>query len=169
MLKSYTRLLDRLQAVLRILTIILFITLTLSMFLQICVRVTVGGGFIWAEELAKYSMIWLTMLTLGLASRWNQHYKADFLYDIMPPWLCKILKIFIFLLQFFFIIVMFVEGIEYIGTAMGGRSPGLRIPMSWMYISIPVGAVIMFLYTLEYFFTNVLSKDVKKEEKQWES
>jgi len=169
MLNTYSKMLDKLQAVIRVCTIVLFIIMFSAIFLQICARAFFSKGFVWAEEAAKFSMIWLTMLTLGLATRWNQHYKADFLYDIMPPLLSRICKIFIFLLQFFFIGVLLIEGVQYIGTAMGGLAAGMQIPMSWIYISIPVGAAIMFLYTVEHFFGVVLKGNAGEEEKQWES
>jgi C4-dicarboxylate transporter DctQ subunit len=106
----------------------------------------------WAEELARYLMIWLVFLGIGAGAKTNRHFTVENLVNALPASAHKA-----FFLIRTAIIVIYCGFISYIGfnlvkslKIMGQTTPALRGPMWFMYSAIPVGLLLMIVRTIQF-------------------
>ena len=91
-------------------------------FANVCMRYLLGTSVIWSEEVARHLMIWLTFLGSGLALL-----------------VLGMLVLFVLLAWF---------GVDYAWRARFQMAAALEIPMSWIYLGMPVGCVLLALHLL---------------------
>jgi len=106
----------------------------------------------WAEELARYLMVWLVFLGIGAGAKSNRHFTVDNLVNALPKSTHKA-----FFILRTTIIVVYCGIISYIGFGlinslkmMGQSSPALRTPMWFVYSAIPIGLILMIVRTLQF-------------------
>lgn len=106
----------------------------------------------WAEELARYLMVWLVFLGIGAGAKQNRHFTVDNLVNALPASVHKA-----FFIIRTAIIVVYCGFISYIGFSlvkslkiMGQTSPALRGPMWFVYSAIPIGLILMIVRTLQF-------------------
>lgn len=68
----------------KILIVCALIVMALVIFLQVVLRV-LNTGLPWAEELARYLMIWAGLMGASIATKQRRHLKIDVLPRILPP------------------------------------------------------------------------------------
>ena len=106
--------------------------------------------FIWAEEAARYLMIWMAFLAAIVGAKTNSHFRMTALADILPPKLAKAARFLATLLSVAIMAIMIYYGFILIMRQMrGGQlSPILMIPMWIPYLAIPFGLVGMLIRTI---------------------
>src|SRR5690625_848300 len=65
--------------------VIMLLTMTVVMFVQIIFRYFFEIPFVWSEELALVLMIWVTFLGSALLLESKEHISIDFMVELMPP------------------------------------------------------------------------------------
>ncbi len=124
---------------------VLMLVTSMMIFIQVVIRYVFSGSIIWAEEFARYGIVWFVFLGSSLAVRENAHASVDVLVGLLPPKAKKIMEIVGLLISIAFCIIITWYGI---GLAMrvqqmGNITPALRIPMHIPYLAIPSGCVLM--------------------------
>ena len=116
------------------------------LFINVLLR-NVGLSIVWAEEFAKFSIIWITFGGCGAAVREKSHMNISALYDIMNKSMKKALDVFINLAGMAFSAFMLYYGIRLVEKTIATMqvSPTMQLPMWIVYISVPLGAVLMAL------------------------
>ncbi|MFA9421997.1 MAG: TRAP transporter small permease [Sedimentibacter sp.] len=149
MLKKLLNILDNFEE--KALTVILSI-MVVVIFMATFFRFTKILIIPWAEELARYLMVWLVFLGIGAGAKSNRHFTVDNLVNALPKSTYKI-----FFIIRTVIIVTYCSFIGYIGFGlinslkiMGQTSPALRMPIWFVYSAIPVGLTIMIVRTLQF-------------------
>ena len=106
----------------------------------------------WAEELARYLMIWLVFLGIGAGSKTKRHITLENLVNALPASAHKV-----FFMIRTAIIVIYCGFISYVGFSlvkslkiMGQTTPALRGPMWFMYSAIPIGLLLMIVRTIQF-------------------
>jgi TRAP-type C4-dicarboxylate transport system permease small subunit len=100
-------------------------------------------------------MVWAAFIGSSIATRKKMHVKVTFLSERLPLKYRNLLDIIIYLLIILFLIIIIKYSITMIQTTKLSRSPSLRIPMYWVYSSVPVGSALILLQTLENFIRNI--------------
>jgi len=110
----------------------------------------------WAEEAARYLMIWLVFIGIAAAAKKNSHFAVEVFFLITPKAVHKPGRFFILFMVVFF--NLFVSGlaIKFVKNLynMGQVSPSLGIPMWIMYSAIPIGCFLMAVRSIQYFINN---------------
>lgn len=126
--------------------------MVITIFMATFFRFTKLVSVPWAEELARYLMIWLVFLGIGVGAKENKHFTVDNVVMAFP----KSTHRAFFILRTA-IIVSYCGIISYIGMGlvkslrlMNQSSPALRFPMWMMYGSIIVGMLLMIIRTLQF-------------------
>ena len=108
------------------------------------------GQFVWAEECARYMMIWMAFLGIGPAAIDNLHFRVTAFAGLFKGSTRKIIDTAAVAMT----ACMLAAGIYY-GSRMvmrifviGQTSPVMKIPMWIPYIAIPVGLTNMLIRTL---------------------
>lgn len=104
------------------------------------------GSLPWSDELARYTMIWLTFLGSGLALREGAHVAIANAQEALPAPAQYALRWVILLILFGFFAFMVWVGIDYMNRMSIQKSAALRLPMKWVYAAMPVGFALMILH-----------------------
>lgn len=154
--------LDKLEKIILGILAILFAVMVIALFYQIIMRFIFKSANTWSEELTRYSFIWMSMLGSSLATRRSRNMDVDFIVNLMPKTLKKINSVFTKTLIIAFILVIIVYGFNLVSITFKQLSPGLRLPMAYMYASIPVGGILMLIFTLEIIVNDLKNSKVKE-------
>lgn len=95
----------------------------------------------WGEELARFLMLWTGFIAMNIAMRRNQHVQIDIVVKRFPVWIQVILAYCIYFLVGYFLVILTTKGY---GMAVSTRMTAASLPvsMSWIYASVPVGALL---------------------------
>jgi TRAP-type C4-dicarboxylate transport system permease small subunit len=121
----------------------LLVSMVAIVILQVFFRYVLHNSLSWAEDLARYLMIWLVMIGGALVTRDNTHFKVDFLVNIFPPLFIFIVEAVIKICLLIFLVILIYTGWTTALFQMDEISPSLRTPMTWPYMAFPAGAVLM--------------------------
>ncbi len=117
----------------------------------------------WSEELIRYLLVWATFLGAGSVYRRMGHISVGVVQDIAPPRLRTVMRILCHLLCGTFFVVVALYGLDYAAMQARQLSPALRIPMSRVYMAIPVGCAIMAVHVVDRLFAMFDERTVQKE------
>lgn len=127
-------------------------------FLQIISRVIIGSSFSWTEELARFLMIWVTLLGGSFAFQYGAHIGIEVLVRKLPRMTASVIQVIVTLACAVFFLVMIVKGIELIGGAMLQTSPALNIRMGYVYAIFPVAGILMLLNLCDVTYKSLFTK-----------
>ncbi|MGM8211912.1 TRAP transporter small permease [Virgibacillus sp. W0430] len=117
---------------------------TLLLFVNIILRYFFSAGITWAEELIRYVIIWITFLGSAICFRRGIHVGIDLLMDYLPKSGKKIVQLLIYFISILFMLLLIKYGFELVAFSMNTSqvSPALQVPMYWVYLAIPIGAIL---------------------------
>lgn len=121
----------------------LTLQMTLVVLLGVFTRYVLNDSLAWIEELARYSMIWLSWLGGGLALRRGAHIAVEFFTDALPQ---RARSVLIFVGRvgvFFFLGVCLWYGVDLTSRVSAQSTIALGISMQIPYAAIPAGALLM--------------------------
>lgn len=111
---------------------------TLLMFMQVVTRYSLGIAHAWVEELVRYSGLTSAVLGLSPLTRSEAYIRVDLLSQRMKE--SRLLRMLIDILMGTCLLVLLIEGWNLASFGMRSRTPGLRIPFGYVYVTIPIGA-----------------------------
>lgn len=119
------------------------IGIVVSMTTHVFFRYVFKSPIVWTEELTRYLFIWFVFMGFSYGIKHSIHLRVNIIETYFP----KIEPLFSFIQDFvttLFILYMIPAGIEvmkfFIKT--GQESPGLEIPMLWIYASLMLGLLL---------------------------
>lgn len=154
--------LDKLEKIILWILAILFTVMVIAFFYQIVLRFIFESGNPWAEELTRYTLIWMSMLGSAVATRRGRNMDVDFVVKRMPKTMKTINSIITKALIIGFLLVIIIYGVNLVSITFKQLSSGLRIPMAYMYASVPVGGFLMLLFTIEVIINDIKSRNIKE-------
>lgn len=118
--------------------------MVLLIFMQIVLRWP-GSATIWAEELARYIMLYLLWVAASYAVKRNEHIRLTVLVEKVTGKKRDKLELVVLGVWLMFALWLLVEGIFLVQkiSAMHQVSAAMRIPMVIPYASAPVGGLLM--------------------------
>ena len=118
--------------------------MVLVIFAQIVLR-WFGAATVWAEELARYIMLYLRWIAASYAVKKDAHIRLTLLVEKVTGKKRDILEVVILGVWLIFAIWLMVEGIFLLQKidAMNQVSAAMRIPMVVPYASAPLGGLLM--------------------------
>ena len=124
---------------------ILMLVTSLMIFLQVILRYVFSYSIIWAEEFARYGIVWFVFLGSSLAVREGKHASVDVLIRLLPGKPQKVFDILDIAISILFLAVVLWFGGRMVVRIrqIGNITPALQIPMYIPYLAIPIGALMM--------------------------
>ncbi len=153
----------------RTLILIIFPIMCLLILLMTISRITMlyTEYFTWAEEAARYLMIWMAFLAAMAGAKTNSHFRMTTIYNMVSPGTGKVIQTVANLFSLGIMAIIIYYGYHLITRQMrsGQLSPIMMIPMWIPYLAIPAGFVGMFVHTLvrEYRLLKAASAPRQKE------
>lgn len=139
-------------------TVITMVAFTIVGFLQVFFRVFLKNPISWSEELCRYLFVWSTMLGAVVVSANHEHFKVDFLINLLPKYLQSVIKYFSFILVTVFSCVLIVFGIKLMIANQIRVSPALGIKMSYVYTILPLNGILVILHVFESIYMQARQK-----------
>ena len=126
-----------------------FVVMVLMGFLVVVVVTSVVFRYVllapitWSEEVGRYVMIWLGFLAASIAVRDGLHVGVDFVVQWSPPGLAVWLRGLARAALTVFLLIVMGYGFVLVSNLWEQWSPVLNVRMTWPYLAIPVGSLLM--------------------------
>lgn len=146
--KFYTRLYDFVMVVCKLLLLIDVGITTIAVMGR---YIPFMPAWAWSEEIILTCMIYMALISAGLAVRREAHVRMTALDKYLPQKLVKTLDIFDGLMVLGFSALMLIEGVQY-AVRVGERSMYTSISWLsrfWLYIPVGIAGLVIFLFQLE--------------------
>jgi TRAP-type C4-dicarboxylate transport system permease small subunit len=102
----------------------------------------------WSEEVGRYLMIWTGFLAASIAIQQGMHVGIDFLVSWVRPGVAAWLRRLARGLTGVFLLIVTVFGFMLVIGLWDQWSPVLQFRMTWPYLAIPVGSLLMLIELL---------------------
>lgn len=125
-----------------------------AMSAQVFFRYFLGDSIIWAEELARYALLWSAMIGAAVAYRQGAHVAVGALWNLLPGVVAQLVWRLIHLIVIAFAAVMVWQGwlLSLRNFVRHQLSPALQIEIAWIYLAIPFGGLLIALAAAEAFW-----------------
>jgi TRAP-type C4-dicarboxylate transport system permease small subunit len=117
----------------------------------------------WSEELARILFIWIVFFAGNVVVRKERHLVLDFLENIYPETVKRIMYVLSSILGLLFLTV--VVYVSVLMTYRIGRISNLAvipISMSYPYMALPIGALLMMVQIVNNLLRNLLSTSLSR-------
>ncbi len=154
-LNVYSRFLDVLTKILRVILITLLAAMVVIMIFQVIMRYIFANAQPWCEELTIYLSMLSVMLALGIASRSDSHLQVDFLTRLYGPKMRCLMTAIWSIVTIVAMIIFAKYGISLLSHAKS-RSMTMPITMGQVYTIFPIGAILLIIYSVEIAARNLI-------------
>lgn len=140
----------------RVATLVTAITLTLALVVmgaQVVFRYALNDSLYWAEELARYALVWSSMIGAAVAYRHGSHVAVTDVVKRLPARVQRQVVRVVHALVFAFGAFLLWQGwmLTMRNFARHQLSTSLEIEIAWIYLSIPIGGALLMLAAIEAF------------------
>ncbi len=120
-----------------------FCIMQACVFIQVFTRYVFNLPLSWPEEVARYSLVWLTFLGASAAVRAHDHIRIDALLTRVSEGVRSRLTILANLLAASVLIVVTPAGFGLVSLMMGIPTAALQVSISWVYLPVPLSFSLM--------------------------
>ena len=156
MLRGYSKFLDALEKVEKVILAVTVGIMVLIIAYQVIMRYIFAHANSWSEELARYLFIYDVMIGAAIAIRRNSHLQIDILINCFSPKVKRIFTIIATLAGIVFLVLLFQYSLQLCTQAASNISPGVGISMAVPYAAMPIGIVLMILTSIEVVLENIV-------------
>ncbi|UBZ12966.1 TRAP transporter small permease [Flagellimonas marinaquae] len=136
--------------------------MVLDVFWGVITRYLLESQSSWTDELARFLLVWLSILGAAYASGKKLHIAIDLLPQHLNQKQQNYLDIVIHLLVLLFAVAVFLIGgirYVYISFALGQTSPALQLPIGFVYMVLPISGAFILYFKLSELF--IIIKKIK--------
>lgn len=140
--------------------------LVLDVVWGVFTRYALGGQASWTEELARFLLIWVTLLGGAAAFATKGHLGVDYFVEKLHPETRRVVAVFSHLVVLFFALAIFVYGgwcTVSDTLAMEQSTPALQWQMGHVYLAIPIAGFFMVLFTLQNMLETISPSEPKNQ------
>jgi len=132
-----------LQRCTEVVVMVLMALLVVVVVMSVVFRYVLLSPLTWSEEVGRYVMIRLGFLAASIAVRDGLHVGVDFVVQWSPPALAVWLRRLARAALAGFLLIVTGYGFVLVGDLWEQWSPVLNVRMTWPYLAIPVGSLLM--------------------------
>ena len=124
---------------------LMLLVMTVTVVWQVFARYVLDQAPSWSEELARFLVVWVTMLGAAAVLRSGGHVTITALLEAAPVWLARVIILVRDLLLLACALVLIWSGYRFAEINGFQASPAFEVPMSYVYGSLWIGAVLLVL------------------------
>lgn len=159
---KFTKKIDQFEDMVLITLLVIMLAI---IFIATVARFTNLFVITWAEELARYCMIWIVFIGISVAARHGEHFAVEALDLFLPKKVLDAISVVktIFVVAFNFFAAYW--GMVIVNKQMmGGQvSPSLRVPIWSMYLIIPIGLALMGIRSGVYTYEKIKNRKIEEK------
>lgn len=140
---------DALEKIIRYTCYVLFASFHLLIFVQVFTRYVLGNSLTWTELAARYLFIWMIMLFVPIVTRGMENLSFDVILGKLPKKVKDITITISDAAVCAFAVYWFYWSTQLCIVSQGRIFQGLHIAKNWVYAAQPVGAFLLFLFSVE--------------------
>jgi len=142
--------------------------MVIIILIQVFFRYGLNSALPWPDEAARFLMLWMTGLIAPSAYRWGGFVSIEMLFRFLPSKIVKIITLIILVISLLVLVVGLQFGLKHVDSGWLFSSSSLkwplhligletiRVKLAWMYMSLPVGLIMMSLVNVELIIKNFL-------------
>ena len=126
-------------------------------------RYVMGEQTKWTEELARFLLVWVSLLGGAVAFGTKGHLGVDYFTGKFHPEMQKLMAIAAHVTVLFFACSIFLYGggrVVADALAMEQTTPALGWKMGHVYLALPIAGIFMVLFTLENMIETLANKGI---------
>ena len=131
----------------------IFLAMCLVGLLQVFNRFVLNQSLSWSEEFQIYCHVWIVFLGIPIAYNRGAHLAVESFRNRFPPAIGRAFHTFIEILWIWFAVALAWLAWRVSEVAKLQSSPGLDLPMNWVYYSMVVGGAYLLLVVLRRLFS----------------
>jgi len=144
------RLVERLERIQSWFTFGFLAVIAIAVSVQVFVRYVLQRPlFLWTEELARFLLVWMVFLGIGVGVKNDGH----FAMDVLPPLLGRrwraIVRLFNDFCMGVILVLLTLAGLRFSYFGLFQNSPNMEILMVWVFMVIPLGGILALIYLVE--------------------
>ena len=131
-------------------------------------RYALSGQAKWSEELARFLLVWISLLGGAVAFGEKAHLGVDYFVGKFDPASRKFITIVGQLIVLFFAISIFIVGGSRLVAdtlTIGQTTPALGLEMGHVYLAVPIAGVFIILFAIEQMLETLLTTELQEEDK----
>jgi TRAP-type C4-dicarboxylate transport system permease small subunit len=126
----------------------LMAAMAVLVFVNVVSRYVFNYSIVWAEEISRYMMIWVGFIGSGLVLRYGAHIAVEVFQDLLPVRAAQALRALVVAILAITFAALTWLGVQYVIFAWGQETPVLNWNFGLIYLTIPLGALLMLLHLL---------------------
>jgi TRAP-type C4-dicarboxylate transport system permease small subunit len=127
---------------------VIVLAMAFDVLIEVVFRYVLLLPIFWTEELARYCLVWSSLLAAGIALKRGQHIAVAFVTEKLPQRIRMAAALGGEILVAAMVAIIFWGGIYLVMLTRHQLSPAMRLPMSLPYMAIPTGAAVMLFHVL---------------------
>ena len=142
---------NRIIKIIEVLLMLIFTILVVDVLFQVLSRYIIKTSFSWTEELARFLLIWLSILGAAYLNAKREHLSMDFLYQKLTESNKRKVSIIVELMVFFFALIVMVIGggnLVYTTLHLNQLSGTLQIPLGYIYSILPISGFLIMSFAI---------------------
>ncbi len=172
-MKTFTKLLNITEKIIKIILFISLAVLCIVAFVEVFRRYLFKKSFMWADELCRDLLIWITFLGATLLFRKRRLVHFDFGHDKLPPRVLATITLVSHIISMIMLAYLSVRayGFAFSKILIRQISVTTGISMSVIYGVVPISFTLMFLYGFEHLpklIRDVFQKTDKGTREVWD-
>ena len=160
------KILDAFESLLKFICTVMMGSIVVILFYAVVMRYLFHRPPAWSMELSRYIFLWMIMLCATLVTREGSHIRMNFLLSLLPIQIRFVWVTVMRLIMLGFCFIMVQYGCKIFPIVADACSPTLNISMGYMYISIPIGGLLMGLFFLELLIRSFIDREWTLAEKE---
>ncbi len=152
-------LIHKLNRILEIFVIVIFAVLVIDVLWQIFSRFILSNPSSFTDELARFLLIWLSLLGGAYTLGKRLHLSIDLLSHKLSEKQSLVVDCFAQIVILSFVVSVLIVGgsrLVFVTLFLEQTSAALNIPLGYVYSILPISGSIMVLYCIHFFIDNVI-------------
>jgi len=142
------------------LLLLLGVSMTATVILQVFCRYVLNHSLFWSEELARYLLVWLTFIGATVAYHRNMHPGVDILFKRLDRASRDRIRQIVHLVSLVFFLVMIWYGCTFAYFIRVQTTPALSLPKWLIFSIIPISGALLSLHGAAFLLKGSLSSRV---------
>lgn len=148
-MKYFIAVSKKIYLVSEILALFLLSIIMSLLFIQVILRYGFNFGFPWVEELCRYMFIWMIFIGAGIGVKKGIHASMEVFTKFLSSGRYGFYQDLLNIVTLIFSTILLVIGIKFANGIGGQTASSIPISMFWVYVSAPVGGILMMLCAVE--------------------
>src|SRR5262245_13476879 len=128
-----------------------------AVFLQVVMRYLGLVGIDGLEEVPRYLFVWLVMIGAASAMQRGQHTVLDYFVNLLGPRARALVLVLTNAVGIALFLYLIKLSLVLVPNAQLQSSPGLGLPLGWVYVAVPIGSALIVLPMLRTIFAAMRS------------